>query len=296
MPQKGDQAMNINQQDHSEGEKTERPPSLSQRFLKTIKNSIAVVRDELVNDTSAGVCHIASVVGCLVATASFLYAFISLVISYATGATHFSISMENTTFGAMYLSGWVGIVVAVAVGVMLVSAAIAYVRERTGVSKVLCAILAGLMALTYVNSCLLFGDFADVYNNEILIPLVNGFAFLLSSLSLNPFTILPGALLVVAAVGWVATILLAVFAWRSERRTLVITCLKTVACVYVLFKALLAIADYIGSIVGVIILVAIGLLVIWVFTSGDGPDHSIFTNDLGERIKVNFIDDKWKRL
>lgn len=68
------------------------------------------------------------------------------------------------------------------------------------------------------------------------------------------------------------------------------TSLKVFLCIQVLFRIVLWILDNLGGILWFVSILLAGLVLLWMFgfaLSGSSGDHSIFTNDLGEEIRID---------
>ena len=103
-----------------------------QEFKFNARNWFDDTIQELKTNPSHAVWKISSAAVFFVAVISFLYTLYSLITAYATGAVHFELSTNGTSFGLIYLSGWVGMLVSLLIGTMLISMAISFVSESKG--------------------------------------------------------------------------------------------------------------------------------------------------------------------
>lgn len=246
---------------------------------------------EIKTDPSSGVCRASAAAACFVAVISLLYALFNLVEAYITGTVHFQLSTVGTSFGSLYLSGWVGTLVSLFVGVMLVSAAVSFVLKSRGVVCVLGTVLTGLLIVSYVMCFLLVGDTFAFVNNEIINPLVFFLGQVLYSFSLDPYVVLPSMIKGLIFAFYIPYIVFPLLMWfTGKAKPQLIISIRTLLCIQVLFRLVLWVGDNLGGIAWFVVVVAIAAIVIWLFSGGsDSGDHSIYTNDLGEKIQITRI-------
>ncbi len=250
---------------------------------------------ELKTDTSSGLCRASAVAACLLATASFLHALINMIVSYATGSTQFNISLEGTSFGSTYLSGWTGFAVALLIGVMLISCCVSYVQENKGALKVLGAVLTGLLAISYAVAFLFIGD-ASI-NNAVIVPLTNFLGSALLRLSIDAYAVMQKIYETAEIVLLIPYIVLPILIWFSGKaRHLFFVSLATVSCVHILFRLVLLIGDNLGGIAWFVIVVLFAIFLLRALAAFEAAeDDSIYTNNRGERVKISFPDKKKRR-
>lgn len=123
---------------------------------------------ELKTNPSHAVWKISSVTAFFVAVISFLYTLYNLITAYTTGVVQFKLFADATSFGSMYLSGWVGMLVSLLIGIMIISVAILYVSESEGIVRILGEVLIGLIIVGYVMRFLLVGDIGIFINEDAI--------------------------------------------------------------------------------------------------------------------------------
>lgn len=264
-----------------------------QEFKFNARNWFDDTIQELKTNPSHAVWKISSAAVFFVAVISFLYTLYSLITAYAMGAVHFELSTNGTSFGLIYLSGWVGMLVSLLIGTMLISMAISFVSESKGVVRILGEILTGLIIVGYVMRFLLVGDLGIFINNaEMIDSLALFYDKICYSLSLSfgvlPTDVINGVLFVMYA-PYIGLILLIWFS-DIDMKFELNTSLKVFLCIQVLFRIVLWILDNLGGILWFVSILIAGLVILWVFgsaLSGSSGDHSIFTNDLGEEIRID---------
>lgn len=256
-----------------------------------IKRRLDNVVQEIKTDASSGICRVSAAVACFVATLSLLYALFNLITAYVTGAAHFELSIVGTSFGKLYLAGWVGSLVSFLVGIMLVSAAISFVRKSKGVICVLGAILTVLLLISYLMLFFFVGDLGAFVNNELINPFLYFIAQVLVSLSLDPYVFFQNMIKGIPVLFCIPYIVFPLLIWFSgNAKPQLIISLKALLCIHVLFRIVLWVADNINGIVWFLALALIAALALWLFSGGsDSGDHSIYVNDLGDKIRIKHI-------
>lgn len=277
--------------------------SILHREVQRLKSNARFLFEDFIlvlkTNPSDAVWKISSVSAFSVAVISFLYTLYNLITAYMTGAVQFRLFADATSFEFMYLSGWVGMLVSLLIGIMIISMAILYVSESKGVVRILGEVLIGLIIVDYVIRFLLVGDIGifineyEIFNsfnqaqnqvlvqaNDILLSL--RYYVLLSYLTSQGWV---NGISFVLYAPYIGLILLIWFSDNDVKSKLKIS-LVTFLCIQVLFRFVLFALDHLGGIVGVIVGLLCGLLIIWIMLSGlssSGSDDSIYTVDWGKR-------------
>lgn len=241
-----------------------------------IKRRLDNVVQEIKTDASSGICRVSAAVACFVATLSLLYALFNLITAYVTGAAHFELSIVGTSFGTLYLAGWVGSLVSFLVGIMLVSAAISFVRKSKGVICVLGAILTALLLISYLMLFFFVGDLG-AFGNELINPFLYFIARVLVSLSIDPYVFFQNMIKGIPILFCIPYIVFPLLIWFSgNAKPQLIISLKALLCIHVLFRIVLWVADNINGIVWFLALALIAALALWLFRGDRIPGITLF--------------------
>jgi membrane protein len=263
---------------------------------------------ELKTNPSHAVWKISSVTAFSVAVISFLYALYNLITAYMTGVVQFKLFADATSFGSMYLSGWVGMLVSLLIGIMIISVAILYVSESEGIVRILGEVLIGLIIVGYVMRFLLVGDIGIFINedaisnssiqvqeqvliqtNNILLSLRYYVLSYIESQDYSTYHDIINGVFFVLYAPYIGLILLMWFSDNDIKFKLK-TSLVTFLCIQVLFRFILWLLDNLSGIVRFVSILIACLVILWVLgsaLSGSFGDHSIYTNDLGEEIRID---------
>lgn len=262
----------------------------------------------LKTNPSDAVWKISSVTAFSVAVISFLYALYNLITAYMTGVVQFKLFADATSFGSMYLSGWVGMLVSLLIGIMIISVAILYVSESEGIVRILGEVLIGLIIVGYVMRFLLVGDIGIFINedaisnssiqvqeqvliqtNNILLSLRYYVLSYIESQDYSTYHDIINGVFFVLYAPYIGLILLMWFSDNDIKFKLK-TSLVTFLCIQVLFRFILWLLDNLSGIVRFVSILIACLVILWVLgsaLSGSFGDHSIYTNDLGEEIRID---------
>lgn len=263
---------------------------------------------ELKTNPSHAVWKISSATVFFVAVISFLYALYNLIKAYVTGVVQFKLFADATSFGSMYLSGWVGMLVSLLIGIMIISVAILYVSESEGIVRILGEVLIGLIIVGYVMRFLLVGDIGIFINedaisnssiqvqeqvliqtNNILLSLRYYVLSYIDSQDYRTYHDIINGVFFVLYAPYIGLILLMWFSDNDIKFKLK-TSLVTFLCIQVLFRFILWLLDNLSGIVRFVSILIACLVILWVLgsaLSGSFGDHSIYTNDLGEEIRID---------